>query len=196
MIKRIFDIVIASTLLIVMSPLIFFVALLVRYHLGAPIFFRQNRPGLHGKIFQMIKFRTMLELTDNHGKVVEDAQRITRMGNFLRSFSLDELPELWNVIKGEMSIVGPRPLLIEYLPLYNETQNRRHEIKPGITGLTQINGRNALAWKEKFDLDVWYVDNHSLWLDVKILLLTVKKVLIREGITSKGSMSAEKFNGQ
>ena len=195
MIKRIFDIVVACTLLIVMSPIIFFVALLVRCNLGTPIFFRQNRPGLHGAPFLMIKFRTMLEITDDHGEVIEDAYRITRLGSFLRSFSLDELPELWNVIKGEMSIVGPRPLLIEYLPLYNETQKRRHEIKPGITGLTQINGRNALAWKEKFDLDVWYVDNHSLWLDMKILLLTAKKVLIREGITSKGSITAEKFSG-
>lgn len=195
MIKRIFDIVIACTLLIVMSPIIFLVALLVRCNLGAPIFFRQNRPGLNGAIFQMIKFRTMLEITDNNGEVLGDEYRLTRLGSFLRSFSLDELPELWNVIKGEMSIVGPRPLLIEYLSLYNETQRRRHEVKPGITGLTQIKGRNALAWKEKFDLDVWYIDNHSLWLDVKILFLTVKKVLIREGITSKGSMIAEKFSG-
>lgn len=195
MIKRIFDIVIACTLLIVLSPIIFFVALVVRWNLGSPIFFRQNRPGLHGTIFQMIKFRTMLDKTDANGEAMEDAYRITRLGGFLRAFSLDELPELWNVIKGDMSLVGPRPLLIEYLPLYNETQRRRHEIKPGITGLTQIKGRNALAWKEKFDLDVWYVDNRSLWLDVKILFLTVKKVLIREGITSKGSMTAEKFAG-
>ncbi|MDR3504339.1 MAG: sugar transferase [Legionella sp.] len=195
MIKRIFDIVIACIVLIVLSPIIFLVALLVRWNLGSPIFFRQNRPGLHGTIFQMIKFRTMLEITDSKGEVMGDASRITQLGKFLRSFSLDELPELWNVIKGEMSIVGPRPLLVEYLPLYNETQKRRHEVKPGITGLTQINGRNALAWNEKFDLDVWYVDNHSLWLDVKILLLTVKKVLIREGITSEGSMTAEKFGG-
>lgn len=195
LIKRIFDIVIACIVLIVLSPIIFLVALLVRWNLGSPIFFRQNRPGLHGTIFQMIKFRTMLEITDSKGEVMGDASRITQLGKFLRSFSLDELPELWNVIKGEMSIVGPRPLLVEYLPLYNETQKRRHEVKPGITGLTQINGRNALAWNEKFDLDVWYVDNHSLWLDVKILLLTVKKVLIREGITSEGSMTAEKFGG-
>ncbi|WP_278042462.1 sugar transferase [Legionella rowbothamii] len=195
MIKRIFDIVIACMLLIVLSPIIFLVALLVRCNLGSPIFFRQNRPGLHGEIFQMIKFRTMLEITDSNGEIMGDACRITQLGKFLRSCSLDELPELWNVIKGDMSLVGPRPLLVEYLPLYNETQKRRHELKPGITGLTQINGRNALAWNEKFDLDVWYVDNHSLWLDVKILLLTVKKVLIREGITSEGSITAEKFGG-
>ncbi len=195
LIKRIFDIVIACMLLIVLSPIIFLVALLVRCNLGSPIFFRQNRPGLHGEIFQMIKFRTMLEITDSNGEIMGDACRITQLGKFLRSCSLDELPELWNVIKGDMSLVGPRPLLVEYLPLYNETQKRRHELKPGITGLTQINGRNALAWNEKFDLDVWYVDNHSLWLDVKILLLTVKKVLIREGITSEGSITAEKFGG-
>jgi lipopolysaccharide/colanic/teichoic acid biosynthesis glycosyltransferase len=195
LIKRIFDIVIACMLLIVLSPIIFLVALLVRWNLGSPVFFRQNRPGLDGNIFQMIKFRTMLELTDSKGEVMGDDCRITHLGKFLRSCSLDELPELWNVIKGEMSLVGPRPLLVEYLPLYNETQKRRHAVKPGITGLTQINGRNALAWNEKFDLDVWYVDNHSLWLDVKILLLTIKKVLIREGITSDGSITAEKFGG-
>lgn len=173
----------------------FFSRLVSSLQLGEPYFFRQNRPGLHGEIFQMIKFRTMLEITDSNGEIMGDACRITQLGKFLRSCSLDELPELWNVIKGDMSLVGPRPLLVEYLPLYNETQKRRHELKPGITGLTQINGRNALAWNEKFDLDVWYVDNHSLWLDVKILLLTVKKVLIREGITSEGSITAEKFGG-
>ena len=195
LIKRIFDILIASTLLIVMSPIIFIVALLVRFNLGSPIFFRQNRPGLHGAIFQMIKFRTMKEITDINGELKEDSYRISRLGNFLRSFSLDELPQLWNVIKGEMSIVGPRPLLTEYLPLYNDTQKKRHDIKPGITGLTQISGRNALGWEDKFDLDIWYVDNHSLWLDVKILFLTVKKVLICEGITNKDSVTAEKFDG-
>ncbi len=195
MAKRIFDILIASILLILMSPIIFLVALLVRCHLGSPIFFRQSRPGLDGTIFQIIKFRTMQDITDQSGEEIADSYRITRLGKFLRASSLDELPELWNVIKGEMSMVGPRPLLTEYLPLYNEQQKRRHELKPGITGLTQIRGRNALEWKDKFDLDVWYVDNQSLWLDIKILLLTVKKVLTQEGITSKGSVSAEKFKG-
>lgn len=195
MTKRIFDILIASILLILTSPIILLVALLVRCNLGAPIFFRQNRPGLHGAIFQIIKFRTMQEIVDQNGGVIADSGRITRLGAFLRASSLDELPELWNVIKGEMSLVGPRPLLVEYLPLYNEQQKRRHELKPGITGLTQISGRNALDWNDKFDLDVWYVDNQSLWLDIKILFLTVKKVLLQEGITSNGSVSAEKFTG-
>ena len=195
MTKRIFDILIASILLILSSPIILLVALLVRCNLGAPIFFRQKRPGLHGAIFQIIKFRTMQEIVDQNGGVIADSGRITRLGAFLRASSLDELPELWNVIKGEMSLVGPRPLLVEYLPLYNEQQKRRHELKPGITGLTQISGRNALDWNDKFDLDVWYVDNQSLWLDIKILFLTVKKVLLQEGITSNGSVSAEKFTG-
>lgn len=195
MVKRIFDLVIACTLLITMSPFIILVALLVRCFLGSPVFFRQNRPGLHGKVFQIIKFRTMREIDDAQGDVGSDSARMTRLGKFLRSSSLDELPELWNVIKGEMSIVGPRPLLVEYLPLYNETQKRRHEVKPGITGLTQIKGRNALAWEDKFDLDVWYIDNRSLWLDIKIVLMTVQKVLAQEGITSKGSVTAEKFAG-
>ena len=195
MLKRFFDILMACSLLIILSPILLLVALLVRCNLGTPIFFRQNRPGFQGKTFQMIKFRTMKEIMDKKGELMEDSYRITRLGAFLRAFSLDELPELWNVIKGEMSIVGPRPLLIEYLPLYNETQKRRHELKPGITGLTQVSGRNSLAWEEKFALDVWYVDHHSLWLDLKILLLTVKKVLVREGITSRNSVTAEKFRG-
>ncbi|CEG57210.1 sugar transferase [Legionella fallonii] len=195
MVKRIFDILIAGTLLIFLLPILFLVALLVRCNLGAPIFFRQSRPGLHGKIFQIIKFRTMQEITDHDGNVIADSYRMTRLGKFLRASSLDELPELWNVIKGEMSLVGPRPLLTEYLPLYNKQQARRHELKPGITGLTQVSGRNALEWQDKFNLDVWYVDNHSLWLDIKILFLTIKKVFMQEGITSKGSVSAEKFTG-
>lgn len=185
----------AFTILIVVSPLLLFIALLVRYNLGSPIFFRQSRPGLQGKTFNLIKFRTMRDITDKDGVLLADSFRITRLGKFLRATSLDELPEFWNVLKGEMSIVGPRPLLIEYLPLYNQHQNRRHEIRPGITGLTQINGRNDLAWMEKFYLDVWYVDNQSLWLDIKILLSTIKIVILCKGINSKGSVTTEKFTG-
>ncbi|MCW8423742.1 sugar transferase [Legionella anisa] len=195
LLKRIFDIVLASILLLILLPLICLIALLIRVFLGTPIFFRQQRPGLHGKIFQLIKFRTLQNLTDNKGEILPDACRITPFGKFLRATSLDELPELWNVIKGDMSLVGPRPLLIEYLSLYNERQKRRHEVKPGITGLTQIKGRNALAWEEKFELDIWYVTHHSLWLDIKILLLTIKKVLTQEGITSAAAVTADKFTG-
>ncbi|HHT0594186.1 TPA: sugar transferase [Legionella anisa] len=193
--KRIFDIVLASILLLILLPLICLIALLIRVFLGTPIFFRQQRPGLHGKIFQIIKFRTLQNLTDSKGEILPDVCRITPFGKFLRATSLDELPELWNVIKGDMSLVGPRPLLIEYLSLYNERQKRRHEVKPGITGLTQIKGRNALAWEEKFELDIWYVTHHSLWLDIKILLLTIKKVLTQEGITSAAAVTADKFTG-
>nr|WP_269457324.1 sugar transferase [Legionella lansingensis] len=178
-----------------MSPIILIIIFLIRYNLGAPVFFRQERPGLHGKIFRMIKFRTMRDIADARGELLPDSQRMTSLGKFLRATSLDELPELWNVLKGEMSMVGPRPLLTEYLPLYSIEQRRRHDVKPGITGLAQINGRNALSWEEKFKLDVWYVNNQSLWLDIKILLLTVKKVLICDGITSEDSVTAEKFKG-
>ncbi|KTD24345.1 Putative colanic biosynthesis UDP-glucose lipid carrier transferase [Legionella lansingensis] len=193
--KRIFDIFCSCTLLVLMSPIILIIIFLIRYNLGAPVFFRQERPGLHGKIFRMIKFRTMRDIADARGELLPDSQRMTSLGKFLRATSLDELPELWNVLKGEMSMVGPRPLLTEYLPLYSIEQRRRHDVKPGITGLAQINGRNALSWEEKFKLDVWYVNNQSLWLDIKILLLTVKKVLICDGITSEDSVTAEKFKG-
>ncbi|WP_322783742.1 sugar transferase [Legionella sp. PATHC035] len=195
MLKRFFDIVLASILLVLFMPILVIVALLTRYHLGSPIFFRQDRPGLHGKTFQLIKFRTMKELYNKQGEVLPDKDRITPFGHFVRASSLDELPQLWNVLKGEMSFVGPRPLLIEYLSLYNHEQKRRHNVKPGITGLAQVNGRNALTWDDKFKLDLWYVDHQSFYLDIKILLLTIKKVLIREGITSQGSVSNEKFTG-
>ncbi|KTC81426.1 sugar transferase [Legionella brunensis] len=195
MVKRIFDLFTASLLLILMAPILCCLALLIRWHMGSPILFRQQRPGLHGKPFYMVKFRTMLDSKDSNGIWLADDKRLTTLGKFLRASSLDEIPELWNVLKGEMSIVGPRPLLMEYLPLYNAKQRRRHEMKPGITGLAQVNGRNALAWEDKFKLDVWYIDNQSLWLDIKIMFLTIKKVLIRDGITSEGSVTAEKFKG-
>ncbi|KTD06814.1 Sugar transferase involved in LPS biosynthesis (colanic, teichoic acid) [Legionella jamestowniensis DSM 19215] len=195
MAKRLFDIFIASLLLILTLPVMGCIAFFVRWHLGSPVFFRQQRPGLDGKPFHMVKFRTMLDAKDKNGTLLSDEKRLTSLGKFLRSSSLDELPELWNVLKGEMSIVGPRPLLMEYLPLYNVQQKRRHAMRPGITGLAQVNGRNALAWEDKFNLDVWYIDNQSFWLDVKIIFLTVKQVLIRDGITSEGSATAEKFRG-
>ncbi|WED41887.1 sugar transferase [Legionella cardiaca] len=195
MIKRIFDILFSCTLLLVMSPLILVIGLLIRYNLGTPIFFYQDRPGLHGKIFKIIKFRTMRDATNVQGELLPDEQRMTRLGRFLRATSLDELPQFLNVLAGQMSIVGPRPLLVEYLPLYNSEQKRRHDVKPGITGLAQVCGRNALQWEDKFKLDIWYVDNQSFWLDVKILFLTLKKVMLRDGITSEGNTTAEKFEG-
>lgn len=178
-----------------MSPLILVIGLLIRYNLGTPIFFYQERPGLNGKIFKIFKFRTMRDETNAQGEILPDEQRMTSLGRFLRSTSLDELPQLWNVLIGQMSIVGPRPLLVEYLPLYNAEQKRRHEAKPGITGLAQVSGRNALKWEDKFKLDVWYVDNQTFWLDIKILCLTLKKVVVRDGITSEGNATAEKFEG-
>ena len=193
--KRIFDILASGLGLVIFSPVIIIVAILVRYKLGSPILFHQSRPGLNGEIFNIKKFRTMLDATDFSGNSLPDNQRLTRFGMFLRVTSLDELPELWNVLIGEMSMVGPRPLLIEYLPLYNEFQAQRHKMRPGITGWAQINGRNAVLWDEKFNLDIWYVENQSFWLDIKILLLTVKKVLMRDDITSDGHVTAEKFKG-
>jgi lipopolysaccharide/colanic/teichoic acid biosynthesis glycosyltransferase len=168
---------------------------LVRVKLGSPVFFRQTRPGKDGEPFQMVKFRTMLDAVNKDGKPLPDDQRMTRFGSFLRSASLDELPELWNVLKGDMSLVGPRPLLLEYLPLYSKEQYRRHEVRPGVTGWAQVNGRNAISWEDKFRLDVWYVDNQSFWLDLKILLLTVKKVLVRDGIRGEGEATMSKFTG-
>jgi lipopolysaccharide/colanic/teichoic acid biosynthesis glycosyltransferase len=167
----------------------------VRRKLGSPIFFRQIRPGLQGKPFEMIKFRTMTDARGSNGHLLEDGFRLTSFGRFLRSSSLDELPELWNVLKGDMSLVGPRPLLMEYLPLYSLEQARRHEVRPGITGWAQVNGRNALTWEEKFKLDVWYVDNQSFWLDIKILWMTVQKVLVREGVSAAGEATMPKFTG-
>lgn len=193
--KRLFDVLVSVAALLLLLPVILVIAWQISRKLGSPVLFRQMRPGLHGKPFEMIKFRTMRDAVDSHGNPLPDLERMTPFGNFLRSTSLDELPELWNVLKGEMSLVGPRPLLMEYLPLYNEKQARRHEVRPGVTGWAQINGRNAISWEDKFKLDVWYVDNRSLWLDIKILWLTVKKVLIRDGISAEGEATMSKFTG-
>lgn len=193
--KRLFDLVIASLALLLLFPVLLLVAWLVHRRLGSPVLFRQIRPGLHGKSFEMVKFRTMRDAVDTEGNALPDAERLTPFGRFLRSTSLDELPELWNVIKGDMSLVGPRPLLVEYLPLYSAEQARRHEVRPGVTGWAQVNGRNAVSWPEKFALDIWYVDNRSLLLDIWILLLTIKKVFVREGISAEGQMTASRFTG-
>ncbi len=195
MIKRLFDMVAAAVALLLLSPVIALVAWKVRKNLGAPVFFRQQRPGRDGKPFEMVKFRTMRDAVDVHGNVLPDSERMTPFGSFLRASSLDELPELWNVLKGDMSLVGPRPLLVEYLPLYSPEQYRRHDVRPGVTGWAQINGRNALSWEDKFRLDVWYVDNRSLWLDLKILFLTVKKVVKKDGISADGEATMSKFTG-
>lgn len=195
MIKRCLDIIIASTALLLLSPLYFFVAYKVKKNLGSPVLFRQIRPGLNGKPFEMIKFRSMKDAVDQHGHVLPDSERLTDFGKTLRSSSLDEMPELWNVIKGEMSIVGPRPLLMEYLPLYNNEQAKRNLVRPGMTGWAQINGRNAIGWDEKFKLDTWYVENQSIWLDFKIMLLTVKKVLGRDDISAEGEATMTRFLG-
>jgi lipopolysaccharide/colanic/teichoic acid biosynthesis glycosyltransferase len=193
--KRIFDLVISLFALIILFPIVLITAILVRIKLGSPMLFTQERPGLHGNVFKMIKFRTMLDAVDKNGNQLPDDQRMPAFGAFLRSASLDELPGLFNVIKGDMSLVGPRPLLVQYLPLYNEEQARRHNVRPGITGWAQINGRNAISWEDKFSFDVWYVDNQSFWLDFKILLLTVKKVFVREGISADGHVTIEAFKG-
>lgn len=195
MLKRAIDIIFSVLALFLLSPALLLITVLVRTRLGAPVLFRQLRPGLHGQLFMMLKFRTMADKRDMHGELLPDAERLTRFGQLLRSLSLDELPELLNVLRGEMSLVGPRPLLMEYLPLYTPEQARRHEVKPGITGWAQVNGRNALSWEEKFELDVWYVDNQSFWLDLKILGLTILKVLQREGVSQDGHATAEKFRG-
>lgn len=193
--KRLFDFVIALFLLILLSPLIVVIYVLVMLKLGRPVFFRQKRPGLHGEIFSMIKFRTMKDILDEKGEPAPDSVRLTSFGKALRAASLDELPGLWNVLKGDMSLVGPRPLLVEYLPLYSKEQARRHDVRPGITGWAQVNGRNALSWEEKFKFDVWYVDNQSFLLDIKILYLTVKKVFKKEGISAEGEVTMHKFTG-
>lgn len=193
--KRIFDFIVALCALVALLPVVIFVALLIRIKLGSPILFTQERPGLNGKIFKMMKFRTMLDGKDKEGNLLPDDQRMTKFGAFLRSTSLDELPGLFNVLKGDMSLVGPRPLLVQYLPLYNKEQSRRHNVRPGITGWAQVNGRNAISWDEKFELDVWYVDNQSFLLDLKILFLTVKKVFVREGISADGHVTIEPFKG-
>ena len=195
MLKRLFDMAAATAVLIVLSPIIFIVSRKVAKNIGKPILFKQNRPGLNGKIFKMIKFRSMKDAVDSNGTPLPDDERLTPFGEKLRSSSLDELPGLWNVIKGDMSLVGPRPLLVEYLPLYSTEQSHRHNVRPGITGWAQINGRNAISWEDKFKLDVWYVDNQSFWLDIKILLLTVKKVFIKDGISADGEATMSKFTG-
>jgi len=195
MLKRLFDVIAAFTGLVLLSPVILIVAWQVCRKLGSPVLFRQTRPGLNGKPFEMIKFRTMKDALDAEGNPLPDSDRLTAFGQFLRSSSLDELPELWNVLKGDMSLVGPRPLLMEYLPLYSPEQYRRHELRPGVTGWAQVNGRNTLGWEDKFALDVWYVDNRSLWLDIKILFLTVKKVVVRDGISAEGEATMKKFMG-
>jgi lipopolysaccharide/colanic/teichoic acid biosynthesis glycosyltransferase len=195
LLKRLLDVLAAFSALAVLSPVLFAVAFAIILTMGRPIFFRQLRPGLHGKPFNMLKFRTMTNETDDRGNLLPDAERLTRLGRFLRSTSLDELPELFNVLRGEMSLVGPRPLLMEYLDQYTPEQARRHEVRPGITGWAQINGRNAISWEEKFKLDVWYVDNWSLWLDIRILALTVWKVLRREQISAASHATMPKFEG-
>jgi len=195
MFKRLFDIVVSIVALIILSPVIFFVSRKVAINLGKPVLFKQKRPGLNGQIFEMTKFRSMKDACDENGHVLPDSERLTPFGSKLRSSSLDELPGLWNVLKGDMSLVGPRPLLVEYLPLYSQDQARRHDVRPGITGWAQINGRNALSWEDKFKLDVWYVENRTFWLDFKILLLTVKKVFVKEGISADGEVTMSKFTG-
>ncbi len=196
MIKRLLDIIIASIALILLSPLYFYVAHKVKKNLGSPVLFRQVRPGLHGKPFEMIKFRSMKDAVDAQGNPLPDSERLTPFGKMLRATSLDEMPELWNVIKGDMSIVGPRPLLMEYLPLYSPEQAKRHNVRPGMTGHAQINGRNAIGWDEKFKLDTWYVDNQSTLLDFKIMFQTVHKVLAKDDISAEGEATMTRFEGK
>ncbi|MGF1747121.1 sugar transferase [Vibrio cionasavignyae] len=193
--KRLFDFLASLIALILLVPVIAFVAWKIRKNLGSPVLFRQTRPGLNGKPFEMVKFRSMKDAVDANGNPLPDGERMTPFGDKLRSSSLDELPGLWNVLKGDMSLVGPRPLLVQYLPLYNKEQARRHNVRPGITGWAQINGRNAISWEQKFEYDVWYVENQSLWLDIKILLLTVKKVFIKEDISADGEATMSEFKG-
>lgn len=195
MIKRLFDITAATTALVALSPVYAITAYKVKKNLGSPVLFKQTRPGLHGEPFEMIKFRTMLDAYDKDGNPLPNEQRHTRFGNLLRSTSIDELPELWNVIKGDMSLVGPRPLLMDYLPLYNEEQACRHNVRPGVTGWAQVNGRNAISWEEKFELDTWYVDNQSLLLDLKIILMTLKKVVVKEGVNANDNVTMTRFTG-
>ena len=194
-IKRLLDVLLSALALVVLSPVLLIVAVLVRCKLGRPVMFKQPRPCKNGKIFNMYKFRTMTDARDENGNLLPDEVRLTAFGKWLRSTSLDELPELWCILKGDMSIVGPRPLLVKYLPLYNEEQRHRHDVRPGLTGWAQVNGRNAISWEEKFQLDVWYVRNLSFMLDVRILFLTVKKVVFREGISSETAATMEEFKG-
>ncbi len=193
--KRIIDFIVTSVILLVSTPLIIIIALLVKVKLGTPILFKQTRPGLHGKPFIIYKFRSMTNNLSDNDELLPEEMRLTKFGCFLRSTSLDELPELWNILKGEMSLVGPRPLLMKYLPLYSSYQARRHNVRPGLTGWAQINGRNLLAWDEKFKMDIWYVENQSFFLDMRILLLTLRSVLNREGINAEGNITMPPFNG-
>lgn len=193
--KRAFDFSVALFALIIFSPLVVFLAYKVKRNLGSPVLFRQTRPGLKGRPFEMVKFRTMKDAVDQLGNSLPDSERMTPFGDKLRNSSLDELPGLWSVLKGEMSLVGPRPLLMRYLPLYNKEQARRHDVRPGVTGWAQVNGRNAISWEEKFALDVWYVDNRTFWLDIKILFLTVKKVFVKEGISADEHVTMPEFEG-
>jgi lipopolysaccharide/colanic/teichoic acid biosynthesis glycosyltransferase len=194
-VKRLFDLTLILLSIPLLLPLYLVVAWLVRSKLGVPILFRQIRPGKHAKPFEMIKFRTMTDERDANGELLPDSMRLTKFGHFLRSSSLDELPELWNVVKGDMSLVGPRPLLMEYVSLYSPEQARRHVMRPGVSGWAQVNGRNAISWEEKFKLDVWYVDNRSFWLDVKVICLTLKKVIVRDGVSADGEATMSKFTG-
>ena len=193
--KRLFDIVASASGLIILSPVFLILVYLIRKNLGSPVFFTQERPGKDGKPFKMIKFRSMRDAVDKDGNPLPDSERLTPFGKKLRAASLDELPELWNVLKGDMSLVGPRPLLMSYLPLYNDFQFRRHEMRPGVTGWAQVNGRNAISWDEKFAYDIWYIDHFSLWFDMKILFLTIKKVFIKEGISAEGEATMPYFTG-
>lgn len=193
--KRVLDLLISLILIIILFPFIIFIAVLIYFTLGSPVLFTQDRPGLNGVVFKLVKFRTMLNCKDNQGNLLPDEQRMTKLGNFLRKTSLDEILSLFNVLKGDMSLVGPRPLLVQYLPLYSSEQSRRHNVRPGITGWAQVNGRNAISWKQKFKYDIWYVDNHSLFLDFKILLLTIKKVLFKEDISASNYATMPEFKG-
>lgn len=193
--KRITDLIFTFISLPLLIPVFLIISIIVRMKLGSPIFFKQARPGLNGEIFNIYKFRTMTDGLDNNKKVLPDKKRLTKFGKYLRSTSLDELPELWNIVKGEMSLVGPRPLLIEYLPLYSDRQSRRHEVRPGLTGWAQVNGRNAISWNKKLELDVSYVENQSFWLDIKILWLTIKKVILRDGVNQNNHVTMDKFKG-
>ena len=193
--KRLFDILVSILVLVVLSPLILMVSRKIAKNLGKPVLFRQKRPGLNGNVFEMLKFRSMLDTVDENGKSSPDSERLTPFGKNLRSSSLDELPGLWNVLKGDMSLVGPRPLLVEYLPLYSQEQAKRHNVRPGITGWAQVNGRNAISWEDKFKFDVWYVENQNFWLDIKILFMTVKKVLTKDGVSSADHVTMPTFMG-
>jgi sugar transferase EpsL len=195
LIKRVMDIVVSATMLLVLSPVFLAVALLVSMNMGFPVFFRQKRPGVDGAVFNMVKFRTMRDVVDRNGQYLPDSERLTGLGRFLRRTSLDELPELWNVLVGDMSLVGPRPLLVEYLPLYSKEQARRHEVRPGITGWAQVNGRNAIAWEQKFEYDVWYVDHQSTTLDLRILAMTLKSIFRQDGISSNEHVTMPRFTG-